>query len=121
MITDDNNSPEIKISEVTKREIKGSVIWISLFAIIQIIINVILFFSCISSGYYVFIIFFVVGIYLNFILVMLGTYFNKFSNGGNINDFELAIEKQKQYWRAIFVITIIGIILYIILFFMLLN
>ena len=111
MILDDNNLSSGEISDLTKREIQESIVWIKFISIYNIVINALSLLGSISSGQTTGAGGTILSFYINYLLLQSGNNYSKFIGSGNLVDLETAIDKQKQYWQIVSILSVIGAVL----------
>ena len=114
MILDDNNLSSGEISDLAKREIQESIVWIKFVSIYNIVINALSLLGSISSGQTSGAGGTILSFYINYLLLQSGNNYSKFIGSGNLVDLETAIDKQKQYWQIVSILSIIGAVLSVI-------
>jgi hypothetical protein len=114
MILDDNNLSSGEISDLTKREIQESIVWIKFVSIYNIVINALSLLGSISSGQTSGVGGTILSFYINYLLLQSGNNYSKFIVSGSLVDLETAIDKQKQYWQIVSILSIIGAVLSVI-------
>jgi hypothetical protein len=53
----------------------------------------------------------ILSFYINYLLLQSGNNYSKFIGSGNLVDLETAIDKQKQYWQIVSILSVIGAVL----------